>query len=213
MLDYNKVKKGFLAVMLIHLCSYSFGASNRQIELSSGALVKDVTITSKKLSKKELTVLGLTIGKSTLAEVAKQLPNKNLVQKGDAAASSTSLCYVDGKGIALRFNSGEMGGNDKIITDVTIQKDLEKSQNTAVCSLSDKLNFKIDIDALSIGMTKKKVLSLKGKPNKELKDLILYNYESSTGVGDKRIDIHSILELHFVNDKLIKINLSKIESM
>lgn len=213
MLDYNKVKKGFLAVMLVHLCSYSFGASNRQIELSSGVLVKDVTVTSKKLSEKELTVLGLTIGKSTLAEVAKQLPNKNLVQKGDAAASSTSLCYVDGKGIALRFNSGEMGGSEKIITDVTLQKDLEKSQNTAACALSDKINLKVDIDALSIGMAKKKVLSLKGKPNKELKDLILYNYESSTGVGDKRIDIHSILELHFVNDKLIKINLSKIESM
>lgn len=62
-------------------------------------------------------------------------------------------------------------------------------------------------------MEKKKVLNLKGKPNKELKDLILYNYESTEGEVENRKDITFILELHFSNDKLIKISLSKIESM
>jgi len=102
-----------------------------------------------------------------------------------------------------------MGGNQKVITFVTLELDSKPSN----CTLEKKIKSELLISGLSLGVKKKVVLNLKGKPNKELKDLILYNYESAEGEGDNRVDITSILELHFSNDKLIKISLSKIESM
>lgn len=209
MLALKTVMKSFCTILLFQAWGTVFAGNNSQIELSDGLLVKDVTSTPKKLSDQELNVLGLIIGKSTLSDVAKKMPNKNIVQKGDASKSLSSLCYWDGKNRILAFNSGEMGGSQKVITSVT----LEQGSKSSGCALENKINSELNISELSVGMEKKKVINLKGRPNKELKNLILYNYESAEGEGENRMDITSILELHFSNDKLIKIGLSKIESM
>jgi hypothetical protein len=206
---FKTVLKSVCTILLLQACGTALAGNNSQIELSDGLLVKDVTSTPKKLSDQELNVLGLIIGKSTLSDVAKKMPNKNIVQKGDASKSQSSLCYSDGKHLILTFSSGEMGGSQKVITFVT----LEKGSKPSSCSLENKINSQLHILGLNLGMEKKKILSLKGKPNKELKNLILYNYEFAEGEGETRMDITSILELHFGNDKLIKISLSKIESM
>lgn len=212
MLGSKQIKKGFLVLMAVSLCMTSYDALSSQIELSNSVMVKDVTTTQKKLLDKELTILGFVIGKSTLSDVAKFMPNKNLVQSGDAGTSNSSLCYIDAKGITLTFNSSPMGGSEKIITDISLQNDLKKSQDKAVCSQSDKINSNINIYDLKLGLGEKKVLTLKGKPNKELKDLLIYNYESSINVSENKFYISSILKLHFSNGKLIRIDLSKIES-
>lgn len=141
MLDFKTVLKSFCIYLLLQAWGAALAGNNSQIELSDGLLVKDFTSTPKKLSDQELNVLGLIIGKSTLSDVAKKIPNNNIVQKGDASKSLGSLCYWNGKDSILTFNSGEMGGSQKVITFVT----LEHGSKPSSCSLEKKINSQLHI--------------------------------------------------------------------
>jgi hypothetical protein len=212
-IEMNNMKKavvGIFVMIFVHTSS-AYSASNHLNELSNGVIVKDVP-TQKKLTEKDLTILGFAVGTSTLADVAKLMPNKNLVRSGDAGTSNSSLCYTNGKDIILTFNSSEMGGGDKTITEIFLYSDLKKSQDKAICIQSDKINSDIEIYGLKLGLGRNKVVALKGKPSKENKELIIYNYESSIRIGENKFDVTSLVELFFSNGTLNRIELSHIES-
>lgn len=208
MLDLNKAKL-YLFFLLIPMLLF---ASETSFELDDGTTISGVKTIEKEISDSDLSVLGITIGKSTLANVSEKFRGNEIYHEGDAAKSLNVICYKGDDGTVVAFESGEMGGKDQTITNLVIVGSKAHYRLEAKCSKSAKFSKAIEVSGIRLGMGKKTIEKAKGNPSKDQKNLIIYAYHASKKTANGDADISSTFILRLDGGKLAQLSISKIES-
>lgn len=111
----------------------------------------------------------ITFEKTTLAEVMRAVLGGTILHNGDAGGSVYWLCYSDpGAGYIDRIwiqSSGEMGGPDQAVTEITAAR-LHNSRQSAECPLLPANLRSVAFDGqLWLGAKEKQVESVLGPPS------------------------------------------------
>ncbi len=158
---------------------------------------------NKKLSDKDLTIQGITIGKTTLNEVKEKFKSKEIYHQGDAGESLYVLCYKTSNG-TIAFESGEMGGAEHVIDAVSINGSGVPYHLNNICEKSSAFKGKLAIYGLSLGMSPDLIKTLKGKPTKMENDYLEYNFSSGGTTSE--------LKVEFKKSFASEIRITKIET-
>lgn len=181
--------------------------------LSNGQNIITVKSIKQKQPENELTILGFTLGRSTLKEVQDKIPGKEIYHEGDAGKSIYRLCYKGINGTFVTFESSEMGGRNHIMTSISISSLKIPIRFQKHCANSNLITKEIVVEpGIKLELTKNEIQKLKGSPSKESANWLYYEYQTVEHLPKNQIDILSTLELHFEKNKLKKISISKVES-
>lgn len=180
-----------------------------RMETSKNSKLLDVKVINKEIPDKDLFFYGLVIGKSKLSDVGKIFKKGEVISSGDAGKNISFICYIlPDHDEVIYFKSGEMGGENKIITSVTLRKrnlNQIESQKCLVVKGFSKL-------AVWPGMKKMDIIKLKGQPSKYDKDSLIYYYQTEKQTTSGLLDVSSSAEYYFKNNELLELNISKVES-
>lgn len=154
---------------------------------------------------KDLSVLGFSIGKSTLNEVKHKFKSKTFYHESAVGTSLDVLCYRTPSGSTIAFESGPMGGASRLLTSVAINGPKEKYRLDHICEKTSLIKSKLSIDGISLGMSPELVKRLKGAPSRQAGNTYYYRYE------DK--DMVTSFDLVFKDDMITHMRASQIESL
>jgi len=178
------------------------------ISLSTGLKAEDkVTIFDKKQPDSELTVLGFTIGKSTLDEVKTKFKSKDFHHEADAASGIKLLCFK-GNGSTIAFESGEKGRADNVITSISIHGPQQSYRLDKVCEKTSLIKSKLAINNVSLGMSTDLIKRVKGVPSSSTPEIITYQYEVKEGTTS----VISNLTIRFKDNAVSALTATKIEN-
>lgn len=193
----------FMKVLLvISLSLFSLGAFAEAL----------IEVIAKKQPDSELTVLGITVGKSTLDEVKAKFKSKDFYHEGDAGESLSVLCFKSSNGSTIAFESGEMGGSEHKITSISINGPKKAYRLNKICEKTSLIKSKLVINGVSLGLSPDLIKRVTGKPSKQSTDHFLYQYEAHDKTDKGQIDTVSRLEIEFVQDAVAAFNISKVET-
>jgi len=130
--------------------------------------------------KESLSILGLSLGESTLDNVEKVFGPSKLIETGEAALYEAKKCYVLGKGkdaVSISFIVGEMGGGTLSAIRLYPVKDISLFEIDD-CARTHVSNAEIFFEnGLKLGLTKDQVKKILGLPQKEEKYAFEYHYD------------------------------------
>lgn len=176
--------------------------------ISMSAIAQDkVTIFDKKQADSELTVLGFTIGKSTLDEVKTKFKSKDFHHEADAVSGIKLLCFK-ANGSTIAFESGEKGRADNVITSISIHGPQQAYRLDKVCEKTSVIKSKLAINNVSLGMSTDLIKKVKGQPSSSTPETIIYQYEVKEGATL----ITSSLNIRFKDNAVSAITATKIEN-
>lgn len=161
----------------------------------------------------QLTVLGVIIGKTTLNEVKDKFKAKEIYHEGDAGNSLYALCFKGPGGSTIAFESGEMGGNERVVSSVSVNSAQAPYKLKQICEKTNLIKSKIAINGISLGMSPDLVKKLVGSPTMQDTNTIEFKYaiQEKTELGQK--DITSSMTVEFKDSMSNKILVSKMESL
>lgn len=148
-------------------------------ELPDGTMLPGVDMINGALPQGSLTILGLTLDRSSFTYVKQILgPAANLPRIDDPHEPDT-ICYAadsDPK-VRLSFNAGWPESPTEKLTSFTLASgDLPRRKGQ--CALSAKVTRKLTTaNGLSLGLTLSQVISILGKPNKTTTNWTVYMLE------------------------------------
>lgn len=192
--------------MVIHK-SCVVGALLLSIFSTEGKAEGKVVIFDKKQTDSELTVLGFTIGKSTLDEVKAKFKSRDFHHEADAASGIKLLCFK-GNGSTIAFESGEKGRAGNIITSISINGPQQAYRLDKECEKTSLIKSKLAINNVSLGMSTDLIKKVKGKPSSSTPETIIYQYEVKEGTTS----IISSLNIRFKDNAVSAITANKIEN-
>lgn len=161
----------------------------------------------------ELTVLGVIIGKTTMNEVKDKFKAKEIYHEGDAGESLYALCFKGPGNSTIAFESGEMGGNERVVHAVSINSAQNPYKLKQICQKTTVIKSKLALNGISLGMSPDIVKKLVGSPTKQDTNTIEYKYaiQIKTDAGQK--DTISDMTVEFKDSMSNKITASKMESL
>ncbi len=161
----------------------------------------------------ELTVLGVTLGKTTMNEVKDKFKAKEIYHEGDAGESLYALCFKGPGNSTIAFESGEMGGNERVIHSVSINSAQNPYKLKQICQKTTMIKSKIALNGISLGMSPDIVRKLVGSPTKQDTNTIEYKYAIQTKTDAGQKDTTSEMTVEFKDSMSNKITASKMESL
>lgn len=176
------------------------------------SFITSAEVIAKKQPDSELSILGITIGKSTLNEVKEKFKSKGIYHEGEAGSSLYVLCYKMSNGSTVSFESGEMGSDAHIVNSISINGPKVPYRLNKVCEKTSLIKTKLAINGVSLGMSPELIKRLKGKPSKQTANSLLYQFEVQDKTDKGKLDIVSRLEIQFSQDAASALTASKIES-
>lgn len=162
---------------------------------------------------RELTVLGVTLGKTTLNEVKDKFKAKDIYHEGDAAESLYVLCFIGPGNSTIAFESGEMGGSERVVHAVSINSSQNPYKLKQICQKTSMIKSKIALNGISLGMSPDIVKKLVGTPTKQDTNTIEYKYAIQTKTDAGQKDTTSDMIVEFKDSMSNKITASKMESL
>ncbi len=205
----NFRSSSIIDISLISLTLFSHVAF-AEITLPSKNNPPLIGVIAKKQPDSELSILGFTIGKSTLGEVKSKFKSTDIYHQGDAGNSLYVLCYKSSNSSTIAFESGEMGGSAHIIDSISINSTKGPYHLNQICQKTTFIKNKFVINGISLGMSPDLVKRLKGKPGKESANSILYQFVVQEKNDKGQVDIISNLEMEFNQDIVSAIKASKM---
>jgi hypothetical protein len=171
-----------------------------------------IEVIAKKQPDSELSVLGITIGKSTLEDVKSKFKSKDIYHQGDAGESFYVLCYKSSNGSMIAFESGETGGSAHTVNTISINGSKEQYRLNKICEKTSLIKSKLSINGISLGMSPDLIKRLKGKPSKLSASVLLYQFEIQEKNVKDQTDIVSKLEIKFNQDIVLALTVYKAET-
>lgn len=171
-----------------------------------------VNIIAKKQADSELTVLGFTIGKSTLDEVKTKFQSKEFFHEADAASGIKILCYKAGNGSTVAFESGEKGRQDNVITSISINGSEQPYRLSKQCEKTSLIKTKLGINGVNLGMSSDLIKMVKGKPSSFSANSIVYQYEVKEKIDKDETTVISNLSIRLTQNAVSSITASKVET-
>lgn len=169
----------------------------KQLELSNGKLIKNVSEIPGELKEDELSSFGLIVGKSNLNDVKKVLGGDIIGNSGKGPNEVSYLCFLDKSGNVLAYESSRaMGGPDLTITSTFILASGEKYTFKKECKKSAKQFGAIEIGSgLKIGTSIENVRKIKGIASHTSKSEIIYLYGNSKRQSEGFSERMDLLEI------------------
>lgn len=189
-------------MIILTLCTF--------INMASVVIAKDSI--SKKQPDSELTLLGVTIGKTTLNEVKEKFKVKEIYHEGDAGLSLYAICLKSSNGSTVAFESNELGGNEHTVISISVNSQQSPYKLNKICEKNSMVKGKIILHKTSLGMSPDIVKRLTGKPSNQSANTIEYNYEAQEKTEKGQLDIASNLIVEFKNSMSTQFTASKTES-
>jgi hypothetical protein len=182
------------------------------------------------LSREDVTVLGLTIGRSSLKDVEAKLgETESLLNHGSASASNT-ICYVSPTdGTVLTFGASGMGGF-KDVTEFAIWSREAKFPSVSTCRPQKLVSRGLSTaSGIRLGLTTKQLSAIVGTLPKSRNAVVHYQLVCRQKMTADQIkgfktannwdvsenpyfDVSSFVEAHFINSETSRISVAKIES-
>ncbi|KYG65512.1 hypothetical protein AZI86_00070 [Bdellovibrio bacteriovorus] len=213
MLDHNLKRFFILIVSTLLLLDVATAKSTTiSVELSDGSRVSKVKVIQRKQQDVELSILGLTVGRSKLSDVKGVFGGGEVYHEGDAGNSLYVLCYAGMDGSVITFESGEMGGSEHVISSAGLFGAEAQYRLKKICTKSSKVNLGLNIGEVRVGMSKDLVKKILGSPSKEQSKLLLYQYQVAEQRPKGGADVSSSFEIHFVAGKVSHLSASRVES-
>lgn len=181
------------------------------VELADGRHISDVRSFNLKLGQDDLSILNVIVGTSKLSDVKDKLGG-DIYHEGDAGSSIYLLCYLGSDGSIVTFESGELGGSDHTVTTASIFGPNARYRFDKKCIKSSKVNAKLSLGNIHLGIPKDAAKKLKGTPSKDLSDLLLYEFRSTEVLKNEKFDVNSSIEMGLSSNKVSYISVSKTES-
>ncbi|MBC7540661.1 MAG: hypothetical protein H7281_17710 [Bacteriovorax sp.] len=182
------------------------------LALISNVFAETSNVITKKQPDSELSILGITIGKSTLEDVKSKFKSKDIYYQGDAGESLYVLCYKSSNGSTIAFESGETGGNAHTVSTISINGTKVPYRLNKICEKTSLIRSKLVINGISLGMSPDLIKRLKGKPSKQSANSLLYQFEIQEKNEKRQLDIISRLEIEFNQDIVSALTASKSET-
>ncbi len=166
---------------------------------------------------KHTTILGLSLGKASLADVQKKLGVATLQRI--AEQQPYFLCYRSSKiadNTVLIFEAGPLGGWE-VITSFSVYSDISarKDLMNLSCTQSPIVSSRITTDGgLSLALIEKSLRALLGEPSAKSHGNILYVYEKVVlhPQTNKELSRDVMFEAVYVNGLMKSFTVSKTES-
>lgn len=161
---------------------------------------------------RELTVLGITVGKTTMNEVKEKFKAKEIHHEGDADTMLYALCFYGPGSSTIAFESSEEGGNEKVVKSISINSTQNSYKLKKICQKTSLIKTKLVINGISLGMSPDLVQKLVGTPVKQDTNTIEYKYsiQEKTETGQK--NTQSDMTIEFKDSMSNKITVNKTES-
>lgn len=176
------------------------------VELSNGDKIDNARIISKRTSPGARAILGITLERSTFADVERLIGKTAIHREGDAGNSLAVMCFKGADETLVAFESGEMGGGviDSIHVSATGSYRLAR-----YCSPSEKIRKNISFaDGVRLGLRKQELLKIRGQPSAVRPGLLFYLYEAPINGWTEQ----SMLEVKLENGRISEINTSQISA-
>lgn len=172
----------------------------------------------KELKDESITLLNFKLGESKLSDVLKVFKSGSIVQSGDASNSESIICFRGQDDILIQFISGEMGGPNKVISEMRLIDNKIKRIKSDMCPFQKEVDTHLKLNGISLHSLKKALINKLGMPSKEKVDRLEYHYLSQKIVNKEHFknelfDITSFFIVEFVRNKAVYISLTKIESL
>lgn len=114
---------------------------------------------------RDITILGITLGKDTLSGVQERLGDAPALSYGEGGNSLTEICYRGADGTSIIFASGVLGGPRNVLTHFTISRNVPIEFHGHNCLLNLHINRSIHTGGgLSLVLSKTQLISLLGVP-------------------------------------------------
>jgi hypothetical protein len=186
-------RKALIVVLCLLLSSsWTVNASSNQGARTSAAFAA------------HLSVLDLTLGKSTLDDVKTKLGEATASKSGQGGDSVNELCYTPhSRGeVKVVFQSGAAGGWTEL-TGFRLMSARAADPLSRSCSLSPHMTESPrTAGGLRLGLSRSKVLRLLGPPSRTKGSTVVYVSHSQTRANGARVfDVQTIIEVTFDDAK------------
>lgn len=182
------------------------------------------------IAKTDATILGLTIGRSSLQDVQARLGHSRITRVSKDEESDVSVCYVSPTdGTVVAFYSGAMGAW-KDITWFALWSSEAAFPHSSRCTPSKEVSRNVSTaSGLRLGLTEQKLERIVGKPTKHGRTSMKYEYLCRSKMTDDQIkgfktannwdvtsdpyfDRMSWIEVHYMKSAASRIEVGEIES-
>lgn len=167
---------------------------------------------AKALTDAELTMNGVTIGKSNLYNSIGRFGTNAFHHEGDAGDSIYVICWKGADGTTVAFESGELGGRDQTILEGRLLASGAEYRFDKFCKPSRKVDAKISLFGVHLGDSAIDIQKVKGAPTTREDDKLAYHYLTQKKHGKKSADVQSNVKFAFKDDKAIEISVGKTET-
>jgi hypothetical protein len=206
-----KILRSTIFIILISVATFSC-ADDLVVTDGRSYQVYSDDIRKEKLSDVRLTVLGITIGKHTLADVQNIMGPAVRLQRGEQ--QPYQLCYVSKSGndkTAVIFEAGPLGSWEKI-TAISLFSDKSQYHDYMQCTKSSKISKNVTTgDGLGLSINQAGLKERLGQPSKEENGNIIYVYEVTEQDSKTKNDwiIYSTVEAIFRKNNMNVLSITK----
>jgi hypothetical protein len=183
-----------------------------KLELFPGKILNVVPLTAS-VRDENLTVGGIQIGSSTLADVEKIFGRAVLAKVGDAGNSVSHICYTFDQGAAIIFSSGELGGSNHVIDSISIHRSifgLSRNlgcQNAAIAPQNTKTTSGLGLHSSILDFHK-----LSPRPSYADEKVYVYHWQYSKMIDKNSYDVSVVVAAELADNQIVALHLSKIET-
>ena len=162
---------------------------------------------AKELSLRELTLGGVTIGKSNLYNAVGFFGTNMFKQETSGGETVSVICWKGGDGTTLAFESGQAGGPDLKVTSIRLIGEGSKYQYAADCKSSKKVSSSIELAGLKLGDSASEAEKKRGDPSDRGTNVIKWQ----TVHASKKRSVATDVEVALVEEKLASVSVSQVE--
>lgn len=161
----------------------------------------------------DVSVLGVTPQQTSLYELPKIFGSYKLFERGDAGEYMASACYYGKDSTTVVFNSSELGGAGRDVTNISIYQDKSSYPNNSLCLFSEVLTKELALNRyLYLGISRKSILNSLGVPKSSSLNKINYEFFSKKNIKEVQYDDTCFITVKLLNDKAVFLEVSRIIS-
>jgi hypothetical protein len=180
---------------------------NKQMIARKSPKAKGESPIHKELPAKELTVGGVTIGKSNLYN-AVGFFGTNMFKKEKSGGDSLSIiCWKGSDGTTLAFESGQGGGREQTVTGVRLFAAGLEYEYSAECKTSKKVSALLELAGMKLGESSADVEKKRGAPSDRGTDRMMWHYLHET----KKKSVTTDVEVSAPEEKVKSISVSRLQ--
>ncbi|MCX6119053.1 MAG: hypothetical protein NT027_16070 [Proteobacteria bacterium] len=186
--------------------------SSLKLELFPGKILNVIPLTGS-VRDENLTVGGIEIGSSTLADVEHIFGQAFVAKVGDAGSSVSHICYMFDQGSAIIFSSGELGGSNHVIDSISIHKSIFGLSRNLGCQASTiapqntKTTSGLGLHSSILDLNK-----LSPRPSYADEKIYVWHWQYSKMIDKNSYDVLVSIAAELSDNQIVALHLSKIET-